>query len=111
MPVSIVTSLMLWTSLLAPASRSEPAHPTTIDRTACFHPSASLWSWPAPEPDSWTLPDADNQEEETGDGDPEGLASESAWLSPHLFAEGRISPIRRDRSIVRHSTRSPILRC
>jgi hypothetical protein len=115
MPVSILTSLMLWSSLLAPASGIEPAHPVKIDRevfrAVVDDPTSSIRSGSAQTPCCWDVPDADTEEEETGDGDPESFASDTRWLPPHLFSEGSVSPIRRDRSIFRHSARSKILRC
>ncbi len=113
MPVSILTSLMLWSSLLAPASRIEPVQTveSSDPRRSPRFRSASIWSWPVSEPRSWALPDADTEEEETGDGDPEWLDSGAEWTSSRITSEGRVSPILRDRATVWHSTRSPILRC
>jgi len=111
MPVSILTSLMLWSSLLAPASGIEPAHPVIIDQAIVNDSTSSIRAGSAQTPCCWDLPDADTEEEETGDGDPDSFASDTRWLPPHLFSEGSVSPIRRDRSIVRQSTRSKILRC
>jgi hypothetical protein len=115
MPVSILTALVLWSSLLGPASGNEPTQSVIVDPSAsrAFDDQAttSVWSWPLSSPYSSTYLDADTEEEETGDGDPEGLASECVWLSPRLFSEGSISSIRRDRALLRQSTRSKILRC
>jgi len=109
MPVSILTSLILWSSWLAPAPSviSGPPVFCQVDDSAM----TSIWSWPISTPEPWTYLDADTNEEETGDGDSEGLASESVWLSPHLFASGSISTIRLDPAHVCPSCRSRILRC
>jgi hypothetical protein len=115
MPVSILTSLVLWSSLLAPASGIDSTRSVNLDRPTCCvadeHSAASIWSWPLSSPCSWTYLDADTEEEETGDGDPEGLASDAAWISPRLFSEGSVPSIRRDRFLVCQPTRSKILRC
>jgi hypothetical protein len=115
MPVSILTSLMLWTAVLAPASPIEPVHAVNVDRTASrvvADPSIhSFCSWPGLGRCTWDWQDADTEVEETGDGDPEGLVSDALWLSPHLLCEGSFSPSRRNRDFLAQRTRSPILRC
>jgi hypothetical protein len=115
MPVSIITSLMLWTSLLAPAGRHEPDFAVNVDRTVSRavddHLTNVLCSWPVQAVGCWASLDADTEVEETGDGDPESLATEAFWLSPHDFSEGSVSPIRRSQAIAGQCARSPILRC
>jgi len=109
MAVSILTSLIVWSSWLAPA-------PSVIsDRSASCQfarpAMTSIWSWPIPDPTPWTYLDADTNEEESDDGDPEGLTSRATWVSPRLLASGPISPARRDLAHVGLSCRSRILRC
>jgi hypothetical protein len=115
MPVSILTSLMLWTSLLAPASWNEPVLVVNGDRTVSRavndHLTNDLCSSPAQAAGTWASLDADTELEETGDDDPEGVAAEAFWLSPHRLSEGSISLIRRNRAVAGQCTRSPILRC
>ena len=111
MPVSIITSLMLWASLLAPASRAEPVHAVSLDRAVAPASPESFLALPVNEPGSWPVSEADDLEEETDDGDPEGLASEAPAPFPHLADDGSVSAIRRDRAFVGRPTRSPILRC
>jgi hypothetical protein len=115
MPVSIIASLMLWSSLLAPASRIEPVVAVKVDRTATRasgdNSTSALCSCPLQAAGSWASLDADTEVEETGDGDPEGLASDALWLSPLHCYEGTVSPIGWNRAIVSQRTRSPILRC
>jgi hypothetical protein len=115
MPVSIVATLMLWSSCLAPSASFDRILPAAGDQaafaTSLAAQDTSIRSCPGREPFAWSLPDADTQEEETGDGDPEGLVSDAPWASLALSCTGQGSPIRRDRGIVSRPSRSQILRC
>jgi hypothetical protein len=115
MPVSILTSLMLGWSLLIPGVGVEQARPMEIDRPVALAISAdsmtTIRTWFVSESCSWTLSEADTEEEDSGEDDPESLPSAAPWLLLPSGGQGMISPVRRDRGDVRTSTRSQILRC
>jgi hypothetical protein len=115
MPVSIANSLLLWSALLAPGARPEPVPSVSVDRTATrmivADPIATIRSWPIQDEYSWTVSEADTQEEESGDGDSDGISSAAVWdLRPPAHS-GQASTIRTERGFASPLIRSPILRC
>jgi hypothetical protein len=115
MPVSIVTSLLLWSALLTPGARPEPVPSVSVDRTKArlivAEPIATIRSWPIQDEYSWTISEADTQEEETGDGDPDGISSDAVWDLLPPTRPGQASTVRAERGFASPLTRSPILRC
>ena len=115
MPASIAASLLLWSTLLTPG-----AGPSTVPmvgvgpimtRMIAVEAFATIRTWPLPGEGSWAISEADLEEEESGDGDPDGISSDADWAlsPPHL--SGQASAIRPDRGLATSPIRSPILRC
>ena len=115
MPVSIVTSLLLWATWLTPGAGSDPVGPVGVDRApiriTCVDLTPILRSWPLQERYSWTISEADIEEEESGDGDSDGISPVESWLPFPQSRQGHVSTLRRDRAVAKSSARSPILRC
>ena len=119
MPVSIATSfLLLWSSLLLPGASARPF--PGVEGTPALYRSisaaslegmATIRACPLDEGCSWTISEADTEEEETDDGDGDRLLSESRWSSPRTVGRSLASTIRPDRGVARSAARSPILRC
>jgi hypothetical protein len=74
-------------------------------------PIATIRSWPVQDEYSWTISEADTQEEESGDGDSDGISSDAVWdpLPPNQL--GQVSTIRVERGFASPLSRSLILRC
>jgi hypothetical protein len=119
MPVSILTSLLLWSALLLPGVKADPSQVIPLSQVSCqpepgdflLLERPTILSRSMDREDEWAIAEADTEEEESNDGDPEGIVSESHWIWLSHGHSGQLFSIRLDPGIVRSSVRSPILRC
>ncbi len=119
MPVSIVTSLLLWSALLQPGATAEPSRSVQANPAVDGACSSSRFldaletvrACPLDEGYSWAISEADTQEEESGDGDGDRVFSSTHW-SPRRTIGQRVGMTAQPGSrIARSAERSPILRC
>ncbi len=119
MPASIVTTLLLWSAMLLPGASAGstravdglPALGQWVSAAISVDEMATIQAWPLDTDDTWTISEADTEEEESDDGDGDRIVAESRWTSLKPADQGLASAIRHDRGAVRSSVRSPILRC
>ena len=114
MPVAMLTSLILWTSLLPSGAGSSECDRASVDRPpALSNPISFPEIRPRAdeEPWIWTLTEANLGEEETGEGDPERLGLELSVDLPFGHPLGLASMVQRQYSTLPRPVRSPILRC
>ena len=115
MPVSIVAPLLLCSALLAPGAGPDTVPSVGVDRTmtrmVAADPIATIRSWPVQDQGSWIISEADTEEEESGDGDSDGMSSDAGWTLPLPHDLGLASSLRSEKGFLSPPTRSPILRC
>ena len=119
MPASITTLLLLWVALLPPGVKAEPRQSVGTVPVPCRPSSTSLaleamatiQARPLDPGYTWTISEADTEEEETGDGEDDGLVVPGHWSTLRLDVSGQFSTTRFDRGAIPSPVRSTILRC
>jgi hypothetical protein len=118
MPASILTSLLLWSTLFLPgASAGLPSHDgfpnspkLSVARTIDDH-EFLIRPCSFDSSNSWTMSEADTEEEDSREGDDLGIISRGVWNSSRPGRIGHTFVFRPDTLSVCFAFRSPILRC
>jgi len=114
MPVSIASSLLLWSALLLPGAKAEPTQPQPrrAELVVCEPTiSATIQSWPLDRSADWTISEADLEEEDSSDGGDDFVVYKERWNSLQTGLSDQALILRLGRSAFCPSLRSPILRC
>jgi hypothetical protein len=117
MPATILTSLLLWSAFLLPGAedvqtRDLPSSPA-MGHSMMTIPvnQTTIQAWPLDESPSWTLSEANSEEEDSSDSDDNVITAERCWTLSRMGQQGPASTIRLDRGFACSPIRSTILRC